>query len=40
MIVASSASVEYMKITMNTRLMISRIMLMMPLDRMSDTELT
>ena len=40
MIVASSASVEYMKITMNTRLMISKIMLMMPLDRMSDTELT
>ena len=39
-IVASSASVEYMKITMNTRLMISRIMLMMPLERMSDTELT
>ena len=38
--VASVASVAYMKMTIKTRLMISRIILMMPLDRISDTEFT
>ena len=40
MISASLTSVENMKMTMKIRLMISRIMLMIPLDRMSETELT
>ena len=38
--VDSVTFVENMNTTMNTRLMISRIMLMIPLDRISDTELT
>ena len=40
MTVASVAFVEYINTTMNTRLMTSRIMLMMPLERISDTEFT
>ena len=39
-IVASSALVEYMNTMINATLTISRMLLMMPLDSMSDTELT
>lgn len=39
-IVASSALVEYMNTMINATLTISRMLLMMPLDNMSDTELT
>ena len=37
---ARVALVENMKTTMKIRLMISRIMLMIPLERISETELT
>ena len=40
MTVARVASVEYINTTIKIRLMISRIILMMPLERMSETELT
>ena len=38
--VASVASIEYMNTMMTATLMISRMLLMMPLERISDTEFT